>query len=69
MASRTLRTHLKGPLSRNLVVLVVILLPNGDYFLVHEKDVFVPVLGVRLEEALCSCPSNSLQSTSKEVSL
>jgi hypothetical protein len=68
MASCTLRTHLKGRLSINLVVLVVILLLDGENFLVHE-DVFVPILGVPLEETLCSCPSDFLQSRSKEVSL
>jgi hypothetical protein len=69
MASCTLRMHLKGYLSINLVVLVVILLLNGENFLVREEDVFVPVLGVPLEETLCSCPSDFLQSRSKEVSL
>jgi hypothetical protein len=69
MASCTLRTHLKGPLSLNLVVLVVILLPDGEKFLVREEDVFVPVLGVQREETFCSCPSDFLQSRSKEVSL
>jgi len=69
LASCTLRTHLKGPLSINLVVLVVILLPDGENFLVREEDVFVPVLGVPMEETLCSCPSNFLQSRSNEVSL
>jgi len=69
MASCTLRTHLKGHLSINLVVLVVVLLFNGENFLVREEDVFVPVLGVPLEETVCSCPSHFLQSRSKEVSL
>jgi len=68
MASCTLRTH-KGPLSINLVVLVVVLLLDGEKFLVREEDVFVPVLGVPLEDTLCSCPSNFLQSRRKEVSL
>jgi hypothetical protein len=53
----------------NLVVLVVTLLLDGENFLVCEKDVFVPVLSVPLEEMLCFCPSNFLQSRSKEVSL
>jgi hypothetical protein len=61
--------HLKGRLSVNLVVLVVILLLDGEKFLVREEDVFVPVLSVPLEETLCSYPSDLLQSRSKEVSL
>jgi hypothetical protein len=61
--------HLKGRLSTNIVVLVVLLLLDGEKFLVREEDVFVPVLGVPLEETLCSCPSHILQSRSKEVSL
>jgi len=51
-----------GRLSINLVVLVVRLLLDGENFLVH---VFVPVLGMPLEETLCSCPSDLLQSRSK----
>jgi len=69
MASCTLRTHLKGLLSINLVVLVVILHLDGKHFLVRGEDVFVSVLGAPLEETLCSCPSNFLQSRSKAVSL
>jgi hypothetical protein len=42
--------HLKGRLSINIVVLDVILLPDGEKFLVHEDDIFVPVLSVPLEE-------------------
>jgi len=61
--------HLKGRLSINIVVLVVILLLDGEKFLVHEEDVFVPVLSVPLEETLYSCPWHLLQSRSKEVSL
>jgi hypothetical protein len=61
--------HLKGHLNTNLVVLVVILLLDGEKFLVREEGVFVPVLCVSLEETLCSCPSDLLQSRSKEVSL
>jgi hypothetical protein len=61
--------HLKGHLSTNLVVLVVILLLNGEKFLIHEEDVFMPILRMPLEEMLCSCPSDLLQSRSKEVSL
>jgi len=48
-----------GPLSINLVVLVVILLPDGEDFLAREEDVFVPVLGVPTEET--PCPSDRLQ--------
>jgi hypothetical protein len=61
--------HLKGRLSINLVVLVVVLLLDGEKFLVHEEDVFMPVLSVPLEETLYSCPSDLLQSRSKEASL
>jgi hypothetical protein len=61
--------HLKGLLSINLVVLVVILLLDGEKFLVREEDVFVLVLSLPLEETLCSCSSDLLQSRSKEVSL
>jgi hypothetical protein len=61
MASCTLRTHLKGHLSINLVVLVVILLLSGEKFLVCEEGVFMSVLGVPLEERLCSCPLDFLQ--------
>ena len=52
--------YLKGRLSINLVVLVVILLLDGEKFLVLEEDLFVPVLRVPLEKTLCSsvgCPS------------
>jgi hypothetical protein len=69
MASCTLRNHLKGLLSINLVVLVIILLLGGENILVREEDVFVPVLGVPLEERFYSFPSDFLQSRSKEVSL
>jgi hypothetical protein len=40
MASRTLRTHLKGLESINLVVLVVLLLLDGDNFLVPWRGCF-----------------------------
>jgi hypothetical protein len=60
--------RLTGCLSINLVVLAVVLLLDGEDFLVRE-DVFLPVLGVPLEETLCSCLSYLLQSRSKEVSL
>ena len=42
--------HLTGCFSTNLVVLEVVLLLNGADFLVHEKDVFVPILSMPLEE-------------------
>jgi len=61
--------YLKGRLSINLVVLVVILLLDGEKFLIPEEDVFVPVFSVPLEETLCSCPSDLLQSRSKDVFL
>ena len=69
MASCTLRMHLKGLLNVNRVVLVVILLVNGENFLVHEEDVFVSVLSMPLEEKFSSCPSDFLRSKIKEVSL
>jgi hypothetical protein len=69
MASCNLRTRLKGCLGINLAALVVILLLDGEDLLVHEEDVFVPVLGLPLEEIFCSCPSDFLQKRSKEVSL
>ena len=53
----------------NLVVLVVMLLLDGQFFLVHEEGVFVPFLDVPPEETLCSCPSDCLQSGGKEASL
>jgi len=61
--------HLKGRLSINLVVLVVVLLLDGGKVLVCEEDVFVPVLSVLVEETRCPCPSDLLQSRSKEMSL
>jgi len=51
---RNIFLHLTGRLSANLVVLGVVLLLDGEDFLVREEDVFVPVLCVPLEEALCS---------------
>jgi len=39
--------HLKGRWIINLV-LVVILLLDGEKFLVHEEDVFVPILSMSL---------------------
>jgi hypothetical protein len=68
MASCTLRTHFKGLMSLNLVVLVVILLLDGEQFLVLEEDVFMSVLGTPVKEMFCSCPSDFLHSWSKEVS-
>jgi len=69
MASCTLQTHVKGLLSIDLVVLVVIMFLDVEKFLVREEDVFVPVLDVPLEETFCSCPSDFLESRSKEASL
>jgi hypothetical protein len=60
--------HLKGLMSINLVVLVVIPLLDGEKFLVCEEDVFMPVLSMPLEETLCSFSSDFLQSRSEEVS-
>ena len=68
MASLHSRNNLKGRLSINLVLVVVLLL-DGEDFLVCEEDIVVPVLGVPLEETLCSCPSDLLQSSSKKMSL
>jgi hypothetical protein len=42
--------HLMGRFSINLVVLAVVLLCNGEDFLIHEKDVFMPILSVPLEQ-------------------
>jgi len=42
MASCTLRTHLKGLLSVNLVFVVVILLLDGETFLVREEEFSCP---------------------------
>jgi hypothetical protein len=69
MASLHPQNAPQGTLSINLVVLVVMLLLDGEKFLVREEDVFVPVLSVSLEETLWSCPSDLLQSRSKEASL
>ena len=66
---RNLLLRLTGCLSVNLVVLAFILLLDGEDFLVREENVFVPVLGVPLEERLSSCLSYLLQNGSKEVSL
>jgi len=59
---------LTGCLSINLVILAVVLLLIGEDFLVREEDVFVPILGVPLEETLFSCLSDLLQSGSEDVS-
>jgi hypothetical protein len=56
-------------LSITLVVVVIILILDGENFLVLEEDIFIPVLDVPMEEMLCSCPSDFLQNRSKEVSL
>jgi len=61
--------HLTGHLSINLVVLVVVLLLDGEDILIRKEDVFVCVLSMTVEETLCSCPSDRLQSRSKDVSL
>jgi hypothetical protein len=61
--------HLSGRLNINLVALVVVLLLDVEDFLIHQEDVFVPLLGVPLEETVCSCPSDNLQSRSEDVSL
>jgi len=61
--------HLKGRLSINILVLVIILLLYGENLPVREEEVFVPVLSVPMEETLCSCPSDPHQSRSKPVSL
>jgi len=53
--------HLTGCLNINLVVLVFVLLLDGEDFPVCEEDVFVPVLSVPLEATLCACPSDRLQ--------
>jgi hypothetical protein len=60
--------YLKGHLSINLVLVVTMLL-DGEKFLIREEDVFVPGLSMPLEETLCSCPSELIQSRSKVVSL
>jgi len=74
---RNVFLHLTGCLSINLLVLAVVLLLvlavvlllEGEDFLTCKEDVFVPILGLTLEEPLCSCPSNHLQNGSKDVSL
>jgi len=58
-----------GRLSINLVVLVFLLLLDGEDFLIREEDIFVLILGMPLGEALHSCPSDRFHSRSKEVSL
>ena len=66
---QTVFLHLTGHLSINLVVLLVVLLLDGEDFLVREEDVFVPAVSVPLEETLCSCLSDRLQGRNKNVSL
>ena len=61
--------HLTGHLSINLVVLVVVMPPSGEEYLICEEEIFIPILGMPLEETLCSCLSDLLQSWCKEVSL
>jgi len=65
---RNIFLHLMGCLSINLVLVVVLLL-DGEDFLIHEEDVFVHVLGMPVEEMLCSCLSDCLQTRSKDVVL
>ena len=60
--------HLMGHLNINLILLVVLLL-DGEDFLIYEEDVSVPALSLLLEETLCSCSSHRLQSRSKNLSL
>jgi len=60
--------RLTGCLSINLVVLAVVLLLDGEDFLI-SGDVILPVLGLPLEETLCFCLSDLLPSGSKEVPL
>jgi hypothetical protein len=43
---------LTGYMSINLVILAVVLLLDGEDVLAREEDVFVPALGVPLEETL-----------------
>ena len=62
---RNVFLHLTGCLNIKLVVLVVVLLLDGEDFLIREDDVFVCILGVPLEETLFSCPLDLLQSGSK----
>ena len=51
---RNVSHPLTGRLSINFVVLVVVLLLDGEDFLVREDDVFVPVLGIPMEKMLSS---------------
>ena len=48
---------------------MVVLVLDGEDFLVHKEDVFMPILKVPMEETLGSCPPDLLQSRSEEVSL
>jgi len=65
MASQSSQNAPQGTFNINLVVLVAILLLDGAKFLVREEDVFVAALSLPLEQTLCSCPSDLLQSRSK----
>ena len=58
--------HLTGYLSINLVVCTA---PWWWRFSCLWRDVFMPVLSMPLEEMLCSCTSDHLQSRCKDVSL
>jgi hypothetical protein len=48
-------------MSMYLVVLVVVLLLDGEDYLVHEEAVFVSILGMPLEKTLLSVRSPSKQ--------
>jgi len=50
---RNVFLHLTERLIINFVVLEVVLLLDGEDFLVREEDVFMSVLGVPMEETLC----------------
>ena len=69
MASMHPQNAPQGTPEHKFFVLVAILLLDGKKYVVREEDVFVPVLSLQLEETHCFCPSDLLQSRSKEVSL
>jgi len=69
MASLHPQNARQGMFEQKSCVLVVTLLLDGEKFLVREEDVFMPALRVPMEETLCSCPSDLLQSRSREMSL
>jgi len=54
--------HFMGRLNRNLVFLMVVLLLDGEDFLVCEEIVFMPLPGMPPVEMLCSYTSDFLQS-------